>query len=188
MDSRKVVFLDRDGVINRAAPPHQYIVDWDEFHILPGVYEAIRKCNQSGYYVVVISNQRGIARGLCSRRQVDELNEKMVKELKSKDAEIHKVYICPHDNGECSCRKPNPGMFYMAEEELWKERKEKVDKIHSWMIGDSASDVEAGRAYGVKTIWIQSSDKISSVNADYTAKSLYEAVRFVCAKNSTEMR
>lgn len=182
MDSRKVVFLDRDGVINREAPPHHYIVDWDKFQILPGVYEAIQKCNRAGYYVVVISNQRGIARGLCSRQQVDDLNRKMMEELKNRDAVIHKVYICPHDNGECGCRKPKPGMFYMAEEELWKERKEKVDKAHSWMIGDSASDVEAGRAYGVKTIWLCSADKILAANADYTAKSLYEAVDFFVQK------
>lgn len=179
MDSRKVVFLDRDGVINRRAQSHCYITVWEEVEILPGVYEAICKLKKAGYYIAVVSNQRGIARGICSREQIDRLHEKMLENFKRKGAVIDKIYICPHGEGECSCRKPNPGLLYMAEVDLWNEKKERVDKKSSWMIGDFESDIEAGHAYGVKTIWIRDSENKMQINTDYKAKSLYEAVEVI---------
>lgn len=179
MNNRKVIFLDRDGVINRRTLPHHYIVSWEEFIVFPKVYEAIRECNKAGYYVVVVSNQRGIARGVCNRKQIDFLHEKMIKEFKKRDAVIDKVYICPHNDGECTCRKPKPGLFYIAETELWNERKESVDKKYSWMIGDASSDVAAGKEYGVNTIWINCLRTVAMVEADYVAQDLYDAVTFL---------
>ena len=178
LDRRKVVFLDRDGVINCRALPHQYITSWEEFELIPRVCEAIRKCNEAGYYVVIVSNQRGIARGICTREQIDVLHQRMIEMFKQQGANIDKVYICPHENGECDCRKPKPGLFYMAETELWKEKKQRVDKTSSWMIGDSKSDIDAGKQYGVKTIWITNINNEPKVEADYIAKNLYEAVNF----------
>lgn len=179
LDSRKVVFLDRDGVINRRPKPHCYVTVWEEFDILPGVYEAICKLNKAGYYIVVVSNQRGIARGICSRKQIDSLHKKMLEDFKRKGAVIDKIYICPHEEGVCSCRKPKPGLLYMAEAELWNEKKERVDRNGSWMIGDSKSDMKAGQAYGVKTIWIHALENEIQVKAEYKAKSLYEAVEMI---------
>lgn len=179
MDSRKVVFLDRDGVINRQPKPHCYVIVWEEFDILPGVYEAISKLNKAGYYIVVVSNQRGIARGICSRKQIDRLHEKMLENFRKNGAVINKIYICPHEEGVCNCRKPSPGLFYMAEAELWNEKKERVDKKSSWMIGDFESDVKAGHAYGVKTIWIHDSENKIRFKTEYKAKSLYEAVEII---------
>lgn len=180
----KVIFLDRDGVINKKALPHSYITRWEEFEILPGVCEAIRKCNKAGYYTAIVSNQRGIAKGICSRKQIDSLHEKMREYLTKKGAVIDITCICPHDNGECTCRKPEPGLLYMAEKQLWEERKEKVDKERSWMIGDFISDVKAGQAYGVKTVWIQGRAAYKDgtepeLRPDYIAESLYEAVDFI---------
>lgn len=179
LNNRKVIFLDRDGVINRRTLPHNYIVSWEEFQVLPKVYEAIRQCNKAGYYVVVVTNQRGIARGICTRTQIDLLHGKMIQDFKNRDATIDKVYICPHNNGECDCRKPKPGLLYTAETDLWNERKERVAKAYSWMIGDSLSDINAGKEYGVKTIWINSMRSAVMVEADYIAKNLYEAVDFL---------
>lgn len=179
LNNKKVIFLDRDGVINRRTLPHHYIVSWEEFKVFPKVLEAIRECNKAGYYVVVVSNQRGIARGICTRAQIDFVNEKMVEEFRKQDAIINKVYICPHNNGECECRKPKPGLFYIAEKELWEERKENVDKECSWMIGDSLSDIAAGNEYGVKTIWINNLRSVAMVEADYVANDLYDAVVYL---------
>lgn len=177
-----MVFLDRDGVINRSALPHHYIISWEEFKVLPRVCEAIQQCNQAGYYVVVVSNQRGIARGICTKRQIDVLHQKMIAAFRQQGASIDKIYICPHDNGECVCRKPEPGLFYVAEKELWDEKKERIDKDNSWMIGDSQSDIDAGKRYGVRTIWINDSNSTLKCKADYIAKDLYEAVAILLRK------
>lgn len=185
MDKRRIIFLDRDGVINERAQPHRYIVEWKDFKILPKVCEAIRRCKEAGYYVVIVSNQRGIARGICSREQVDRLHRRMLEELKKRGAAIDKIYLCPHEEGECDCRKPAIGLLHMAEAQLWEERKERADKEHSWMIGDSVSDVEAGRAYGVKTIWIRGEKEGLRANADYSVGSLYEAAELLLAAEGT---
>lgn len=142
----KVVFLDRDGLINQQAPEHDYIKSWTEFRFLPGVAEAIHQLNEAGYLVLVVTNQRGVARGLISMTAVDEIHKSMCRELDQNGAHIEKVYVCPHEEGTCNCRKPDIGLFLQAEQDF------KIDKKHSWMVGDSDSDVKAGQNYGVRTI------------------------------------
>ena len=142
----KAVFLDRDGLINRQAPEHDYIKSWAEFEFLPGVAEAIHKLNEAGYLALVVTNQRGVARGMMSMAAVDEIHKAMRRELDKAGAHIEKVYVCPHESGTCNCRKPDIGLFLQAEQDF------EIDKQHSWLVGDSDSDVEAGRIYGIKTI------------------------------------
>ncbi len=143
---RKTVFLDRDGLINRQAPEHDYIKTWAEFQFLPGAAEGIRELNEAGFLVLVVTNQRGVARGMMSMAAVDEIHESMLAELDKAGAHIAKVYVCPHEEGTCDCRKPGIGLFLQAERDF------EIDKPRSWMVGDSDSDVEAGRRYGVRTI------------------------------------
>ncbi len=142
----KTVFLDRDGLINQQAPEHDYIKSWGEFHFLPGVAEAIRRLNDAGYLVLVVTNQRGVARGMMRMSAVNKIHQAMCRALDEAGAHIEKVYVCPHESGTCNCRKPDIGLFLQAEQDF------KIDKQHSWMVGDSDSDVEAGRRYGVRTI------------------------------------
>lgn len=142
----KTVFLDRDGLINQQAPEHDYIKSWQEFRFLPGVPEAIRKLNEAGYLVLVVTNQRGVARGMMSMDTVNEIHETMCRELNHVGAHIQKVYVCPHESGTCTCRKPDIGLFLQAEREF------EIDKSGSWMIGDGDSDVKAGQRFGVRTI------------------------------------
>lgn len=143
---RKAVFLDRDGVINRCPPPHDYIKTGRELELLPGVPEAIRALNEAGYLVLVVTNQRGVARGLMTMADVDDIHRRLCEELARFGAHIDRIYVCPHDNGQCACRKPDIGLFLQAEQDY------EIDKAASWMIGDSDSDREAGRRYGVRTI------------------------------------
>lgn len=143
---RKAVFLDRDGVINRCPPPHEYVKTRQELVLLPGAAEAIRALNELGYLVLVVTNQRGVARGLMTMSDVDDIHRYMCDELGQSGAHIDKIYVCPHDDGQCTCRKPNIGLFLQAEQDY------EIDKAASWMIGDSASDIEAGQRYGVRTI------------------------------------
>lgn len=143
---RKTVFLDRDGLINRQAAPHRYIGRPEDFEILPGVPEAIRALNEAGYLVVVVTNQRGVARGMLTMEEIAEVHARLRSELKKSGARVDAIYVCPHADGECHCRKPDTGLFLMAEKDF------DIDKGRSWMIGDSDTDVEAGRRYGVRTI------------------------------------
>ncbi|MDD3920520.1 MAG: HAD-IIIA family hydrolase [Eubacteriales bacterium] len=145
---RKVIFLDRDGVINRCAPPHQYIRTWEEFEFLPHAAEAICLFCEKGYTVTVISSQRGVAQGLLTADALDELHRRMCAALALEGAYIHSIYVCPHENNTCRCRKPKIGLFLRAEQDV------PVDKGRSWMIGDSECDILAGMRYGVHTALI----------------------------------
>lgn len=138
--------MDRDGVINKQAALHDYIKTWDEFEFLPGVARDIRRLNEAGYLVLIVSNQRGIARGMMTQQRVDEINRRMCAELEKEGAHIDKIYVCPHDYGQCNCRKPGIGLFLQAEQDY------PIDKTASWTVGDSDIDVEAGARYGTRTI------------------------------------
>jgi histidinol-phosphate phosphatase family protein len=165
----KVIFLDRDGVINKCAKEHEYITQWENFEFLENVLKAIKLLNDAKYKIVVISNQRGIARGIMTRNEVDELHKRVNEYLNSKDINIDLFLYCPHEIGECNCRKPEIGLFLAA------ERLFDVDKSHSYMIGDSESDIAAGHNFGVKTIFIGDYNCLS----DICCKSLYEAVQII---------
>ena len=142
----KVFFLDRDGLINRKTVEHDYIRTWSEFEFLPGVHEAVKKINDAGYYVIVITNQQGVARNIMTIADVNDIHQKMKIELKKFNAFIDGIYVCPHAEGTCTCRKPDIGLFHMAEQEF------EIDKDGSWMIGDSEVDEQAGKKYGIQTI------------------------------------
>ena len=149
----RVVFLDRDGVINKRPPIHEYVSCRDELHILPGVAAAIRRCNNAGLLVFVVSNQRDIARGIVKRETVDDVHVYLNELLGKEGAHIDGFYVCPHGLNECNCRKPAPGLLIRAEQDLLKKGYI-IDKSHSVMIGDSDSDIGAGKAYGVRSIKI----------------------------------
>lgn len=133
----KILFLDRDGVINKKAPPHQHITTPDDFIILPNVKEALLYAKAKGYKIIVITNQRSVPKEIY-----DMIHTKMLTDL----PEIEDIFVCPHEDGECNCRKPLPGLFYQA------ANKYDVDKNQSIMIGDSQSDLDAATAYGIKAI------------------------------------
>ena len=167
----KVIFLDRDGVINKCAKEHEYITQWENFEFLENVPKAIKLLNDAKYKIVVISNQRGIARGVMTKNEVDELHKRVNEYLNKKDTNIDLFLYCPHEIGECNCRKPGIGLFLAA------ERLFNVDKSHSYMIGDNESDIIAGHDFGVKTVFIGDHNSL----ADICCNSLYEAVQIILA-------
>lgn len=155
--------MDRDGLINRQAAPHHYISEPEDFEILPGVPEAIRRLNDAGYLAIIVTNQRGVALGMMTLEQVEHVHDYLRRELGKCGAHIDAIYVCPHAQGECTCRKPDIGLFLMAERDF------DVDKGRSWMVGDSDTDVEAGKRYGVRSI---------------LTKSLSHAVNLILAEES----
>jgi len=137
------IFLDRDGTV---IDDTGYIGDPDLVHFLPGVFAALRRLQDAGYQLVVISNQSGIGRGVITQGQYDLVAQRIDKDLAQHGIRIA-TYYCPHspDDG-CSCRKPSPYLLSRAAQDL------DIDLSRSYMIGDRLTDVEAGAAAGCKTI------------------------------------
>ena len=145
----RTVFLDRDGILNQKMPEDHYVTRWDEFHVLPGVAAALRRLNNAGLRVVVVTNQRGIARGLYTIADVEAIHQAFQQTLASEGARIDAFFICPHDRNQCNCRKPLPGLFQQAV-----ARFPSITPATSVMIGDSLSDIEFGNRLGMATIFI----------------------------------
>ena len=142
---RRAAFLDRDGVLCRRAPSHDYVKSPAEFVWLPGAREGVRRLNDEGWLVLVVTNQRGVARGLMSARDLDAIHERAQRELRALGAHVDAFYVCPHGEGEgCGCRKPEPGLILRAARE-WS-----VDLGASFLVGDDDRDLEAARRAGVR--------------------------------------
>jgi len=158
---RRAFFLDRDGVLNRRAPPGDYVKSVAEFVWLEGAREGVRRLNDEGWLVLVVTNQRGIARGLYSATDVLEIHARAQRELHEIGAHVDGFYICPHgDEDRCACRKPEPGLILRAAQE-WN-----VDLAASFLIGDDARDVEAARRAGVRARQIASDASLSQALAE----------------------
>ncbi len=189
----RVVFLDRDGVINAMCwePDHGTVdspANPDQFHILPGVPEAIRRLRDLGFGLVVVSNQPGIGKGKMAPHLLDAITGKMHDELRAAGVALDGVYYCLHHpeaalaayRQDCRCRKPRPGLLRQAARDL------AIDPSRSYMIGDGVTDIQAGKAVGCTTIWLgrlkcdicrimQDTD----ARPDYVAATLYEAAELI---------
>ncbi len=169
----RAIFLDRDGVLNRALiragkpyPPR----DLAEVEILPGVTEALLALKAAGYKLITVSNQPDVARGTLGRDTVDSINAYLDKRLP-----MDRFIMCYHDSSdECPCRKPKPGMLHAGALEF------NVDLSKSYMVGDRWRDVEAGKNAGCKTIFIDYDyDERQPESYDFVAGSLLEAAQII---------
>jgi D-glycero-D-manno-heptose 1,7-bisphosphate phosphatase len=177
-DQIRYVFLDRDGVINRKLPEGQYVTHWGEFELLPGVESAVVALNRTGRTVIVISNQRGIALGIYTTEQLERLHSQLQDHLMAHGARIDGFYYCPHDEGQCTCRKPNTGLLEQALRDF-----PSASPDRSILIGDSLSDIQAARSMGIRSIFIDSRRENQKAGAekafelaDAVSPSLWEAV------------
>ena len=176
----KAAFLDRDGVINKKAPGDGYITRGEDFQLLPGVADAIALLNRAGFLAIVVTNQRGIARGLLSLDGLAQIHAKMTTKLAAAGARLDAIYFCPHDKEPpCTCRKPAPGMLLAAAAE------HHIDLPNSWMIGDSESDREAGKRAGCRTITIAPQPAPTEGNSDLFAESLLAAAQRILSLPET---
>lgn len=141
----KVLFLDRDGVINEHVWPAPR--SWDAFQLMPGVAQALAEATGDGWRIIVATNKGAVGTHVIKRSVSDEINRRMVELLHSHGADIEAVYACNHfPHGLCACRKPKPGMLLDAKRELG------LEPSVCWMVGDNATDVAAGHAAGCKTV------------------------------------
>lgn len=180
-NKQKAIFLDRDGTINAHVG---FLSDINDFYLLDGVAEAVKKINESGYLAIVVTNQPVISRGELSLNGLQEIHNKMETLLGQSGAYLDDIFFCPHhpDKGfkgeraeykfECNCRKPKPGMLLNA------AQKYNIDLTKSWMIGDEASDAAAGKAAGCKVITVGNKNEEAALGCP----TLAEAVSMILNK------
>ena len=169
---RKAIFLDRDGVLNKAIvrnrkpyPPSTI----DELEILDGVYKGVEFLKHSGYKLIVITNQPDVARGLTTIEEVNEINNSIIKLLN-----VDEIICCFHDDSEnCECRKPKPGMILEA------VKKWNIDLSLSYLIGDRWRDIQTAKNIGLTSILIKYDYDEKKINANFECNNLEEAANFI---------
>ncbi len=175
MHARRAIFLDRDGVLNRAIerdgkpyPPESV----SDLELLPGVEKACRDLQALGYMLIVVTNQPDISRGTKSTDSVDAINRQLSDRLP-----LDAIRICPHDDADnCHCRKPRPGLLLDAARDFG------IDLSASFMIGDRWRDIEAGAGAGCRTVWIRYPWREKQpAHADFIAPSLLDAAAQIAA-------
>ncbi len=187
MGYRPAVFLDRDGTINEQMG---YVNHPSRFVLLPRTGEAIRLLNEKGFYVVIVSNQSGVARGYFPESLLDEINSLMHKKLAKAGAHIDAIYYCPHYptglikkyTKKCDCRKPGIGLLKRATEDL------PIDMSRSYVVGDTCSDLEMGQKAGLPSVLVRTGYGLGEieyvlprrrVKPTYVASDLLDAVHYI---------
>jgi D-glycero-D-manno-heptose 1,7-bisphosphate phosphatase len=185
---KKIVFIDRDGTINRDSA--DYIRSRSEFDFIPGSIEAIRNLTANGYTSIVITNQSALARKFISREELDAMHAMMCRAVACGGGKITDVFFCPHmpDEG-CKCRKPAPGLIYQA------KKKYNIELADSIMVGDHVKDIACGRNAGCgMTVLVKSGLdpdvekelKIKPISTDYVAGNLFEAAEWIIDHHSSD--
>lgn len=178
---RKVVFLDRDGTINKDSP--NYIKNWEEFKFLPRSLNAIKQLTLNGFATIVITNQSAVARKLISLQELEQIHTMMRKMVQSNGGKIKDVFYCPHmPDDDCDCRKPQPGLIHQA------QKKYHIDLSAAIMVGDSDRDIVCarnagcGRAVMVKTGNSRKAQRRLAEKGsapDFVAEDLYDASNWI---------
>jgi D-glycero-D-manno-heptose 1,7-bisphosphate phosphatase len=173
---RRAVFLDRDGVLNRAIvragrphPPDTL----EALEILPGVHEALSQLRDAGFILIGATNQPDVARGTQRRDVVEAMNARLLADLP-----ITEIFVCYEDRDDCPRRKPNPGLLLEAAEHFG------IDLTTSFMVGDRWKDIEAGRRAGCRTIFIDCAytERRPDPDPDHIAANLADAANWILSQ------
>lgn len=175
---KKILLVDRDGVINEKASRGEYVASWEEFLFIRENVEGMKKLSNAGFSFIVISNQAGIGRGMVSAEAVDVINRRMKEALEKEGIRILDIFVCPHHWDEkCFCRKPEPGLFFQASRK-WFFRLDKT-----YFIGDDYRDCQAAYKAGCGCIYIGEKSELKNLNLDeqpqWAVKSLSEVVPYL---------
>ena len=183
---RGAVFVDRDGVICENRPDH--VTSWSEFVFVPGAVEALASLSRAKVPLYIVTNQAVVGRGLLSRRSLDQIHEKMLGVLYGSGATVASILVCPHHpDDQCACRKPNPGLLREAEARF------DIDLKRSFMIGDAATDIEAGQSAGTTTILVKTGRGADTVRrrgapkADFVAEDLVDAAIWILSQKAVRI-
>jgi D-glycero-D-manno-heptose 1,7-bisphosphate phosphatase len=168
------VLLDRDGTINVKPPRGEYVTAAKQLELLPYAAKAIRLLNDARVWTAVVTNQRGIARGEMTERDLQAVHARLLDQLARHGAHLDAIYHCPHELGVCSCRKPQPGLLLRAQREH-----PGLSFTGTAIVGDEESDVEAGRRAGAGTVLLARDHASGDHGADHVAGTLLDAVEWL---------
>jgi D-glycero-D-manno-heptose 1,7-bisphosphate phosphatase len=182
---REAVFLDRDGTLIEEV---HYLSSPEQVRLIPGAAEAVRRVNEAGVLVVVVTNQAGVARGYFPESRVAEVHAHLSALLAERGAKIDAYYHCPHHPTEgvgayrvaCDCRKPKPGLLLTAAREMG------IDLARSWMIGDKLCDAKAGEAAGCHTLLVRTGHGRDLPNDANAVADVGEAVTMLLGERRAE--
>ena len=173
-NSKKIIFLDRDGVINKEVG---YLYQTQDFEFIDGIFESCKYFKKLGYEIIIITNQSGIARGYYQKEDFHALTKWMLIQFNNQGVDILDVFFCPHGpESSCECRKPKPGMLIEARDKF------NIDMKNSWMIGDKEADISAANAAGISsTILVKSGHQVDEVNssAKFILKSIKDSIQII---------
>jgi len=188
----KVVFLDRDGVINQFPGNGKYVTKVKEFHFVPGALDAVRALTNEGYSIFVISNQAGVAKGIYTKKKLEHITRNMLRDVRATGGRIKKVFYCTHfSHAGCECRKPEIGSIRKA---LGSMNKTIRSAQKAFFVGDTESDIQAGHNAGCKTIFVLSGREDRrhmrgwQVMPDFIASDLLEATDIINERNLARSR
>lgn len=180
LKAKRIIMIDRDGTINQRAPRGEYITHWDQFHWVDETFEAMRELSRQGFRFIVVSNQAGIARGMLEPSVVEEMNDRMVAELKLAGVEVIDVYVCPHHwEDNCSCRKPEPGLFFRA------SKSHLLRMNRTVYVGDDPRDSRAAFNAGCLSVLIgpeRNCDPGGGAKTGFSSETLPEAVPWIVSQ------
>ena len=184
----KIIFLDRDGVINKFPGLGNYVTKVKDFQFVPGSLKAIRQLTDWDYKIFVVSNQAGISRGVYSQAKLEQITKHMMKGVKKAGGKIKRVFYCTHTHDHnCNCRKPKIGSI---KEALYMLNKTIKHAKKTFFIGDAKTDIEAGKNAGCRTVLVLSGKdtrkdaKKWPIKPDFIVKNLLEAVQIVAHEDS----
>ena len=174
---KKIIYLDRDGVINE---DFGYVSKVENFKFVDGVFEACRIFIELGYEIIIVTNQSGIGRGYYSLEDFQILTNYMLDEFRKQNIDILKVYFCPHaPEVNCECRKPKDGMIIQSLNDF------SIDLKNSWLVGDKISDIECAKNGNIANKILIDEEKVS--NSDFfVAKNLFDSLKYIKAKNEIQ--
>lgn len=174
MDNRKLIVLDRDGVINQDSDTH--IRSPEQWIAIPGSLEAIARLCRQDYQIVIVTNQSGISRGYYSVNTLNRIHQKMLDELSHFGGEISALFFCPHrDEDHCECRKPKPGMLLALAQRL------KCNLNDVYVVGDSLRDIQAAQSAGARPVLVETGnglDTCKQLESGLRHEKIRPALRF----------
>lgn len=181
-----LIFLDRDGVLNRFPGKGRYVTRWSQFSFLPGAKKAIRLLNKAGHELVVISNQGGVSHGLLTKKDLKRITDRMLDEIERSGGKIRKVFYCVHQTSdECDCKKPKLGLIRKA------VGRRRGALQRAFFIGDSREDVETAAGADCRSILVLSGRSKRKDVADFVTKpdeikkNILEAARWILKKRKS---
>lgn len=180
----KVIFLDRDGVINKYPGDKLYVTSLRKFKFLPNAKKAVALLSKNGYRIFVASNQAGVGKGTYSQKTLDIITAKLLADIQKSGGRIDKVYYCTHrKEAGCACRKPKPGLLKQAAREF------KFNLKNVYFIGDTTRDIFTAHAAGCKAVLVLTGkEKLANqknweVKPDFVFKDLLVAAKFLVRRN-----